>query len=123
MVVLWWSLFESIVNSRKQNTAIKIINLQWMIDQVCRDMVLLENQLPFFVLAMLHGMKKHPTEESFLYMVGETLLNTFPKTTFTPSSEIDNFNAERVDHLVHAIHIFCCPSAKKTTNARKQTEC
>ncbi|KAM3397531.1 hypothetical protein P3S68_001043 [Capsicum galapagoense] len=101
----------------------KIINLQWMIDQVCRDMVLLENQLPFFVLAMLHGMTKHPTEASFLYMVRETLLNTFPKATFTSRSEIDNFNAERVDHLVHAIHIFCRPSAMKTTNASKQNKC
>ncbi|KAF3624457.1 putative protein-like [Capsicum annuum] len=101
----------------------KIINLQWMIDQVCRDMVLLENQLPFFVLAMLHGMTKHPTEASFLYMVRETLLNTFPKATFTSRSEIDNFNAERIDHLVHAIHIFCCPSAMKTTNASKQNKC
>ncbi|MCD7447795.1 hypothetical protein HAX54_035272, partial [Datura stramonium] len=79
----------------------KIINLQWMMDQVCRDMVLLENQLPFFVLTMLYDMTKHRKEASFLYMVRKTLLDTFPKAKHMPQSEIDNLNAEQVDHLVH----------------------
>ncbi|XP_060190521.1 uncharacterized protein LOC132619715 [Lycium barbarum] len=107
----------------KREDGDKIINLQWMMDQVCRDMVLLENQLPFFVLTMLHDMKKHRTEASFLYMVRETLLNTFPKVTLLPRSEIDDFNAERVDHLVHAVHMFCRPSEMKTTNASMRSEC
>ncbi|WMV23176.1 hypothetical protein MTR67_016561 [Solanum verrucosum] len=33
-----------------------IIKLEWMEYQVCRDMVLLENQLPFFVLVRLYDM-------------------------------------------------------------------
>lgn len=116
--------FESVVKLRKEKTMTKlIINFHLMIDQVCRDMVLLENQLPFFVLTMLHDMTKHPTEASFLYMVRETLLNTFPKVTFIPKLEIDDFNAELVDHLVHEVHMFCCPSKMKTLKAIKQNKC
>lgn len=50
-----------------------IIKLERMKNQVSRDMVLLENQLPFFVLVILYGMTVHPTEENFLYMVRENL--------------------------------------------------
>ncbi|KAK4716185.1 hypothetical protein R3W88_014523 [Solanum pinnatisectum] len=107
-----------------------IINLEWMKKQVCRDMVLLENQLPFFVLTMLHDMTKHHIEVSFLYMVRKTLLDTFPKAKFIPPSEIHNFNTERFNHLVHVVHMFCRPSdhdhmkAKQITNiASTQKDC
>ncbi|XP_009590371.3 UPF0481 protein At3g47200-like [Nicotiana tomentosiformis] len=105
----------------------QVINLEWMINQVCRDMVLLENQLPFFVLAMLHDMTKNPTEQSFLNMVRRTLLDIFPKVTFIPTSEIDDFNAEDIDHLLDAVHMFCCPSHEKTRETKnasnKGNEC
>ncbi|XP_049354625.1 UPF0481 protein At3g47200-like [Solanum verrucosum] len=107
-----------------------IINLEWMKKQVCRDMVLLENQLPFFVLTMLHNMTKHHKEVSFLYMVRKTLLDTFPKAKFIPPSEIHNFNTERFNHLVHVIHMFCRPSDhhdgmkdKQNKNASTPKEC
>uniref|UniRef100_M1CDC7 Uncharacterized protein n=2 Tax=Solanum tuberosum TaxID=4113 RepID=M1CDC7_SOLTU len=107
-----------------------IINLEWMKKQVCRDMVLLENQLPFFVLTMLHDMTKHHKEVSFLYMVRKTLLDTFPKAKFIPPSEIHNFNTERFNHLVHVIHMFCRPSDhhdgmkdKQNKNASTPKEC
>ncbi|OIT32774.1 hypothetical protein A4A49_08110 [Nicotiana attenuata] len=105
----------------------QIINLEWMINQVCRDMVLLENQLPFFVLTMLHDMTKQPTEQSFLNMVRRTLLDIFPKVTFIPTSEIDDFNAERIDHLLDAVHMFCRPSHEKTRETKnassRENEC
>uniref|UniRef100_M1A819 Uncharacterized protein n=1 Tax=Solanum tuberosum TaxID=4113 RepID=M1A819_SOLTU len=107
-----------------------IINLEWMKKQVCRDMVLLENQLPFFVLTMLHDMTKHHKEVSFLYMVRKTLLDTFPKAKFIPPLEIHNFNTERFNHLVHVIHMFCRPSDhhdgmkdKQNKNASTPKEC
>ncbi|XP_075083623.1 UPF0481 protein At3g47200-like [Nicotiana tabacum] len=90
----------------------QIINLEWMINQVCGDMVLLENQLPFFVLTMLHDMTKNPTEQSFLNMLRR---------------KIDDFNAEDIDHLLDAVHMFCCPSHEKTRETKnasnKENEC
>ncbi|XP_070051033.1 UPF0481 protein At3g47200-like [Nicotiana tomentosiformis] len=97
----------------------QIINLEWMINQVCLDMVLLEYQLPFFVLTMLHDMTKNPTERSFLNMVRTTLLNIFPKVTFMPPSEIDDLNAENIDHLLDAVHMFCRPSHDQKTRETK----
>ncbi|XP_049387772.1 UPF0481 protein At3g47200-like [Solanum stenotomum] len=86
-----------------------IIKLEWMKDQVCRDMLLLENQLPFFVLVILYRMTAHPNEENFLYMVRDTLLNTFPKAKFIPKSEIQGIS-ERFDHLLDVVHMLCRPS-------------
>nr|XP_009792069.1 PREDICTED: putative UPF0481 protein At3g02645 isoform X2 [Nicotiana sylvestris] len=100
----------------------EIINLEWMIIQVCRDMVLLENQLPFFVLTMLHDMTKQHTEKSLLYMVRETLLNIFPMVTFKTASEIDNFNAEGIDHLLDAVHKFCRPSHDEKTSETNNSD-
>nr|XP_009759601.1 PREDICTED: UPF0481 protein At3g47200-like [Nicotiana sylvestris]XP_009759602.1 PREDICTED: UPF0481 protein At3g47200-like [Nicotiana sylvestris] len=97
----------------------QIINLEWMINQVCRDMVLLENQLPFFVLTMLYDTTKQPTEQSFLNMARRALLDIFPKVTFKPTSEIDDFNAEGIDHLLDAVHMFCRPSHDQKTRESK----
>ncbi|XP_049387640.1 UPF0481 protein At3g47200-like [Solanum stenotomum] len=102
-----------------------IIKLKWMKNQVCRDMLLLENQLPFFVLVILYSMTVHPNEENFLYMVRETLLDTFPKAKFIPKSEIQVIT-EPFDHLLDVVHMLCRPSAKKgeqNMNDSTQNQC
>ncbi|XP_060183399.1 UPF0481 protein At3g47200-like [Lycium barbarum] len=99
----------------------QIINAEWMMNQVCRDMLLLENQLPFFILTKLHDMTnhKHPTE-NFFYMVKSTFSDLFPKK-MTYRSEIED---EKFDHLLHVVHRLCSPSKKKipTTNGSKQSD-
>ncbi|WMV23197.1 hypothetical protein MTR67_016582, partial [Solanum verrucosum] len=102
-----------------------IIKLEWMKCQVCRDMVLLENQLPFFVLVILYRMTPLPNEENLLYMVRDTLLNTFPKVKFIPKSEIQGIT-KRFDHLLDVVHMFCRPSGEKVEqnmDANTQNQC
>ncbi|KAK4720672.1 hypothetical protein R3W88_010905 [Solanum pinnatisectum] len=110
---------------QKEEKEDDIITLKWMKNQVCRDM-LLENQLPFFVLLILYRMTVRPTEENFLYMVRETLLDTFPKVKFIPKSEIQGVITERFDHLLDVVHMFCRPSGEKVEqnmDANTQNQC
>ncbi|XP_019235710.1 PREDICTED: UPF0481 protein At3g47200-like [Nicotiana attenuata] len=60
---------------RKPREEDEIINREWMMVQVCRDMLLLENQLPYFVLTMLHEMTKDPTEPNLIKMVNYTFFD------------------------------------------------
>ncbi|XP_049354615.1 UPF0481 protein At3g47200-like [Solanum verrucosum] len=102
-----------------------IIKLKWMKNQVSRDILLLENQFPFFVLLILYYMSPRPNEENFLYMVRYTLLDTFPKVKFIPKSEIQVIT-EPFDHLLDVVHMFCRPSGKKVEqnmNASTQNQC
>ncbi|PHU17267.1 hypothetical protein BC332_12962 [Capsicum chinense] len=55
-------------------------------NQILRDLLLLENQLSFFVLNKLHDMTKQVTESPFIYMVERTfLLAKLPKMNPTSS--------------------------------------
>uniref|UniRef100_M1BRW7 Uncharacterized protein n=1 Tax=Solanum tuberosum TaxID=4113 RepID=M1BRW7_SOLTU len=102
-----------------------IIKLEWMKFLVCEDMVLLENQLPFFELVRLYDMTSDPTEENFLYMVRHTLLDTSPKAKFIPKSEIEGIS-ERFDHLLDVVHMLCRPSGEKVEqnmDTSKQNQC
>ncbi|XP_049391715.1 UPF0481 protein At3g47200-like [Solanum stenotomum] len=102
-----------------------IIKLEWMKNQVCQDMVLLENQLPFFELVILYHMTMHPNEENVLYMVRRTFLDTFPKVKGIPKSEIQGIT-ERFDHLLDVLHMFCRPSGEKdeqNMDANSQNQC
>ncbi|XP_016463562.1 UPF0481 protein At3g47200-like [Nicotiana tabacum] len=85
-----------------------IINAHWMVSQVCRDLLLLENQLPFFVLAKLHDMTKRPEdlEPDFIRMVKSTLCYISPSKIPMLKSEIDG-DEEKFDHLLHVVHMFC----------------
>nr|XP_016446168.1 PREDICTED: putative UPF0481 protein At3g02645 [Nicotiana tabacum] len=68
-----------------------IINALWMMCQVCRDLLLLENQLPFFVLGKLHDMTKRPEdlEPDFIRMVKSALCYISPSKIPMLKSEID----------------------------------
>ncbi|KAG5608693.1 hypothetical protein H5410_019974 [Solanum commersonii] len=102
-----------------------IIKLAWMRNQVRRDMLLLENQLPFSVLVRLYHMTPRPNEENLLCMVRRTLLDIFPKVKVISQSEIQGIT-ERFDHLLDVVHIFCRPSGKKVEqnmNASTQNQC
>ncbi|KAH0756999.1 hypothetical protein KY290_020492 [Solanum tuberosum] len=73
------------------------------------DMMLLENQLPFFDVNKLHQMTKQDNEfplailtnNSFTFLVG------LPKMT-PESFNKTKCNAANIKHLLHAVHIFSC---------------
>ncbi|XP_059288631.1 uncharacterized protein LOC132041985 [Lycium ferocissimum] len=93
----------------------KIINTDWMEGLVDRDFLLLENQLPFFILAKLHEMTKEGTE-SFITMVKINFSASLPKVNSKFISETDGNNAKEIKHLLQVIHMCYCPP--KMENSR-----
>ncbi|XP_049390569.1 putative UPF0481 protein At3g02645 [Solanum stenotomum] len=85
---------------------------------IFRDLMLLENQLPFFVLDKLHDMTKQDDELPLAKLVN-TLFPAFvnwPTTIFESFGEIE-CNAENVKHLLHAVHIFSCHGMNPMKNS------
>ncbi|KAF3617963.1 putative protein-like [Capsicum annuum] len=84
-------------------------------NQILRDLLLLENQLPFFVFNKLHDMTKQVTESPFIYMVERTfLLAKLPKMNPTSSFQETGGNEKNIYHLLHVAHMSCHPSKMKT---------
>nr|XP_016435317.1 PREDICTED: UPF0481 protein At3g47200-like [Nicotiana tabacum] len=110
---------------RKPREEDEIINREWMMLQVCRDMLLLENQLPYFVLTVLHEMTKYPTEPNLIKMVKSTFDDRFPNKY---PEIIDGIAPQQPDHLLHVLHMLSRPSkmqnnTSETTNGSTRKEC
>ncbi|XP_060189056.1 UPF0481 protein At3g47200-like [Lycium barbarum] len=88
--------------------------------QVHRDLLLLENQLPFFVLTKLHDMTKEVDEIPFTIMAKYTFLPSLPKITPTSFLETEG-NAKNIKHLLHLVHMSCYPSEMKTSIIRNSS--
>ncbi|KAG5608639.1 hypothetical protein H5410_019920 [Solanum commersonii] len=95
----------------------KIININD--SYIFRDLMLLENQLPFFVLNKLHHMTKQHHELPLAIMVNNlfTFFVDLPKITFRETE----CNVENIKHLLHLVHIFSCHGnpMKKLNNSIK----
>ncbi|KAM3338999.1 putative protein isoform X1 [Capsicum galapagoense] len=84
----------------------KIIHTSIGCIQVNQDLVLLENQLPFFILDKLHHMTKHDKELPFAIMAKYCFPINLPKGTDEALLEIhNNANAGNIKHLLHLIHM------------------
>ncbi|KAK9291625.1 hypothetical protein L1049_019574 [Liquidambar formosana] len=93
-----------------------ILNLDWMCDQIRCDMMLLENQLPYFVVSKLYDMTKNDSEQPFEDLVRcnfSTILPISPPTSRN-SSGIDG---QRVKHLLHLMHMISYPLSELALNA------
>ncbi|KAK6790833.1 hypothetical protein RDI58_009914 [Solanum bulbocastanum] len=97
-------------------------NIGCIYNKILRDLMLLENQLPFFVLNKLHDMTKQDDELplaiqaviSFPFFVD--LENMIKKNIYEPLIEIAT-NAGNIKHLLHAVHILSCHgNPTKTSN-------
>ncbi|KAM3281347.1 hypothetical protein P3S67_028368 [Capsicum chacoense] len=78
----------------------------YIYDQLTRDLMLLENQLPFFVLNKLHHMTKRDDELQFAIMAKCCFAINLPKTTPAALLEVhNNANAGKIKHLLHLIHM------------------
>ncbi|XP_016441764.1 UPF0481 protein At3g47200-like [Nicotiana tabacum] len=89
--------------------------------QVHRDLLLLENQLPFFVLTKLHNMTMDPIRAdlggrklSFIKLVKETFNSSFLKMSPASILEIES-DAKNIKHLLQLVHMSCHPLEKKTS--------
>ncbi|XP_019235935.1 PREDICTED: UPF0481 protein At3g47200-like [Nicotiana attenuata] len=81
----------------------RIINADWMVNLIDRDLLLLENQLPFLVLTKLHDMTKYPTE-SFIKMVKYNFCGSLPRVTPKFLNEA-NGNVKGIKHLLQVVHM------------------
>ncbi|XP_009600725.1 UPF0481 protein At3g47200-like [Nicotiana tomentosiformis] len=85
-------------------------------NQVRRDLLLVENQLPFFVLTKLHHMTMDDEDEiPFTTMVKWIFLPSLPKMTPASFNESEG-NAAEIKHLLQVVHMSCHPSEIKTTS-------
>lgn len=92
----------------------------WMQVQIVRDMLLLENQLPFFVLNELYQMIVDTTEDRapFLNLVKFTFSDVLPKMRYF-SLILNEVNDQEIKHLLQVVHILCRPVNKKPTDIYK----
>ncbi|XP_049387639.1 putative UPF0481 protein At3g02645 isoform X2 [Solanum stenotomum] len=95
----------------------KIININD--NYIFRDLMLLENQLPFFVLNQLYDMTKQDDELPLAILVGNSFTFFVDLPKMTPESfKKTKCNAKDIKHLLHLVHIFSCQGnrMKKSTD-------
>ncbi|KAG5632045.1 hypothetical protein H5410_003762 [Solanum commersonii] len=78
--------------------------------QIFRDLMLLENQLHFFVLNHLHHMTKQDDELQLLLLANVSFIFfvDLPNMIRASFTESEFCNAGNIKHLLHAVHIFSC---------------
>ncbi|CAN4090403.1 unnamed protein product [Withania somnifera] len=102
----------------------EIIEVGCIYHQVVRDMLLLENQLPFFVLTKLHDLTKTMDQtKTFIELVKNTFYSSLLNMRH-PSSFIENEgNARRnIKHLLQLVHMSCQPLEKKSSHGESNLE-
>uniref|UniRef100_M1BEX5 Uncharacterized protein n=2 Tax=Solanum tuberosum TaxID=4113 RepID=M1BEX5_SOLTU len=79
-------------------------------NQIVRDLLLLENQLPFFVLNKLHYMTKQDDELPLVILVMISFTHFLGLgCEFTPIFIIETIcNEENIKHILQAVHIHSC---------------
>uniref|UniRef100_A0A3Q7FYB7 Uncharacterized protein n=1 Tax=Solanum lycopersicum TaxID=4081 RepID=A0A3Q7FYB7_SOLLC len=100
------------IGPRQEDEIIKS-DIGCIYNQILRDLMLLENQLPFFVLDKLHEMTKQDDELplaiqaviSFTFFVD--LEKLIDQHKYEPLINIAS-NARDIKHLLHAVHILSC---------------
>ncbi|XP_019165648.1 PREDICTED: UPF0481 protein At3g47200-like [Ipomoea nil] len=96
-----------------------ILVADWMEVQIVRDMLLMENQLPFFVLNELYQMIMETTQDKapFLSLVEFTFSDVLSKLRYF-SLILNEVNDQEVKHLLQLVHILCRPHQSQVTQVR-----
>ncbi|KAK4371271.1 hypothetical protein RND71_010746 [Anisodus tanguticus] len=98
---------------RKPNGEDEIIEVGCIYNQVLRDMLLLENQLPFFVLTKLHDMTMD--KKPFTKLVKETFNFSLLKMCHSSFIDTEGHDIKNIKHLLQLVHMLCQPSKKKAS--------
>lgn len=78
-----------------------IFSVDWVRVQICRNLMLLENQLPYFIVTELYNMTKDPMhKEPFMNRLVLTLSSMFPKLCPVSAFSFANESHE-IKHLLH----------------------
>ncbi|XP_031103984.1 uncharacterized protein LOC116007451 [Ipomoea triloba] len=83
---------------------------------IVRDMLLLENQLPFFVLQALYDMISNPGNPEFLEMV-KFVFRSKINTITLPNTKV---KPQEIKHLLQIVHILCQPQPQLQNNRQIQ---
>ncbi|KAG8369234.1 hypothetical protein BUALT_Bualt15G0130400 [Buddleja alternifolia] len=87
-----------------------IFGTDWMKVQVCCDLMLLENQLPYFVLSELYDLNgsddddKEPFSNLAMLVFSDMIPKLCPGSIF-----LNEIEEQEINHLLHLVHILCRP--------------
>ncbi|KAF8389506.1 hypothetical protein HHK36_026201 [Tetracentron sinense] len=90
-----------------------IINTMWMISALQHDMILLENQLPFFVLEHLFSLAPVSSQYSNFFDLAIDFIKDLVKQNTTLGTKIDRFE---VKHILDLLRSYCIPSSSPRFN-------
>ncbi|KAG5571662.1 hypothetical protein H5410_061428 [Solanum commersonii] len=92
----------------------EIINIAgYICHQIFRDLILLENQLPFFVLNKLHDMTIQGDELPLLLLANVSFIFFVDLPNMIRASfDETECNTENIKHLLHTVHILSCHGQK-----------
>nr|GLL37219.1 UPF0481 protein At3g47200-like [Ipomoea trifida] len=96
------------------------MQIQGMVCNILRDMLLLENQLPFFVLQALYDMISNPGNPEFSEMVKIAFRNKIPKMNII-SLLNTQVNPQEIKHLLQIVHILCQPQNNGQIHQQQKT--
>ncbi|KAK9292869.1 hypothetical protein L1049_020850 [Liquidambar formosana] len=98
-----------------------IPNMDWMRYPIRCDMMLLENQLPCFVVSKLYDMTKNDLDEPFAELARSSFSMMLPISPPTSrySSGIDG---QKVKHLLHLMHMISYPLSEVTRSNTNSDE-
>ncbi|KAJ4835945.1 hypothetical protein Tsubulata_047893 [Turnera subulata] len=92
-----------------------IFTSSWMVSTLQRDLVLLENQIPFIVVECLFKLIVKPVNDDSLF---EFALNFFQPVLQMNTRNICCFNRQ-IRHLLDLLHYCCLSSTPKATGPRR----
>ncbi|CAK9185392.1 unnamed protein product [Ilex paraguariensis] len=91
-----------------------IFQSHWFRVDIRRDLLLLENQLPFFIVVKLFNMTTDPnTHEDIRYLALSFMEYVLPGPSLSKPSEIE---VDDVKHLLHLVHNSMCASFGKVVS-------
>ncbi|KAH6788417.1 hypothetical protein C2S51_003423 [Perilla frutescens var. frutescens] len=96
-----------------------IFQMGWIIVSLQRDLMLFENQIPFFVLLKLFDLIEVPDPERFAYRLFKFFNTLFPGNLNRDFMEVISLQQE-IKHLLHLIH--CCCEPLNINQAKEESE-
>ncbi|XP_031103967.1 UPF0481 protein At3g47200-like [Ipomoea triloba] len=100
-----------------------IYMISGMESNIVRDMLLLENQLPFFVLQQLYDMiVRIPGKPEFSMLIKFVFRNNIPKVNISSFVNTEA-NPREIKHLLQLVHILCQPQPQNNGQIQQQKAC
>ncbi|KAG9142420.1 hypothetical protein Leryth_020819 [Lithospermum erythrorhizon] len=102
-----------------------IFNSAWIMNSVQRDLLLLENQIPYFILETLFGLIEKPNKTRLIQLLIDFFDGLIPEPSLG-GEKLTNHQSASPNHLVDLIHICWCPQVSGSiaiginTNDRNQ---